>query len=115
MSSRNRYLKDMMDRRAATVFYSMLRALQAKMAMFGRVPQPAHVVFNNIICTWLSNDPMVRDRVTLEYITAVDDKTFLPVDFLKPGVRVLVAGRVGKIKDRSPENPGVRLIDNVLL
>ncbi|MEB3206206.1 MAG: pantoate--beta-alanine ligase [Vampirovibrionales bacterium] len=115
MSSRNQYLTQPADRRAASVFFNMLRALQAKIAIYGNLSQPASDILQSLVSTWLKNDPMVRDRVTLEYFTAVDDETFLPVDHLRPGVRVLIAGRVGSIKDRSPEQPGVRLIDNVLL
>jgi pantoate--beta-alanine ligase len=115
MSSRNQYLTHPADRRAASVFYNMLRALQAKIAIYGSLSQPASDIFKSLVATWLKNDPMVRDRVTLEYFTAVDDQTFLPVESLRPGVRVLIAGRVGYINSRSPEQPGVRLIDNVLL
>ncbi|MEB3245061.1 MAG: pantoate--beta-alanine ligase [Vampirovibrionales bacterium] len=121
MSSRNRYLTDPADRRAALTLYNILFAIQAKLSLQRQLP--AQATFQAICRTWLQNDPLTRDRVRLEYLQAVNETTLAPVETLERGVRVMIAANVGlsgqaasaQTPSASAAHASVRLIDNLKL
>lgn len=91
MSSRNQYLTRPDDRTAALSLSRTLFSLARALAERG-APQPASVLFAEVLAQ--TGDP----GFTLEYLEAVDDDTFEPVETLGPGVRLLMAGQVGPVR-----------------
>jgi len=109
LSSRNKHLVEPLDQQAALLLNQWLEGIEqlvkennnsiSAYEAFGTARQQ---VFDAI-------DPSVAQRFNLDYLLAVDNATFQPVDTLTPGVRLLMAAHIG-----SGENT-VRLIDNRLL
>ncbi|MDH4380145.1 MAG: pantoate--beta-alanine ligase [Vampirovibrionales bacterium] len=108
LSSRNKHLVDTLDQQAALLLNEWLIAIETLVKQSG--PISSYTSFGTARQQVFANiDPTVAERFKLDYLLAVDDATFQPVDTLKPGVRLLMAAHIG-----SSENT-VRLIDNRLL
>ena len=97
LSSRNAYLSGE-ERRAATVIYQGLR--EAKLAFKSGERNAARLI--EIVTQTINREPLAN----LEYVAAIDNETFQPVDHIgEETVLLAVAARFGK----------TRLIDNVIL
>ncbi len=107
ISSRNQYLTDPLDKQAAVLLARWLVALHEysnsnpnAMAYeaYGKAREQA----------FAGVDEGIVQRFALDYIVALDEATFLPVEKLTATARVLIAAHIG-----AEGGQRVRLIDNV--
>jgi pantoate--beta-alanine ligase len=96
MSSRNRYLQTEAQRQAALSLFRVLKEAQAAVLVADN-PLPARTTLDATVARALDK------RVRLQYLEAVDSRTFSPSETLQPGIKVLIAAWVDD----------VRLIDNL--
>lgn len=114
ISSRNQYLTDASDKAAALLLSRWLDAL-TNFVNQSQPNLPAYQAYGLARELAFADVPdAVKDRFHLDYIVAMDDTTFTPVDTLSPSTRILLAAWVG---DPPNEKNGhrVRLIDNHVL
>jgi pantoate--beta-alanine ligase len=105
LSSRNKHLTDPIDQQAALLLNQWLTAIEEQLQ--GKETVGSYEAFGNARQQVFTNvEPAISDRFTLDYLLAVDDATFQPVETLKSGIRLLMAAHIGE------EGKTVRLIDN---
>lgn len=105
MSSRNRYLHSSQEQRAALFLTETLQALQEQYqkASSTITKEMATLTAQTLLAQYKKKFPTIK--ITLEYLEAVNNDTFTPVNSLTKNTRILMAARIN----------GVRLIDNLLL
>lgn len=96
MSSRNRYLRTETQRRAALSLFRTLSEVRAE-TLAAEHPLPVRATLDTVAGRVLDK------QVRLQYLEAVDVRSFAPSETLRPGVKVLIAAWVDD----------VRLIDNL--
>ncbi len=98
LSSRNHYLKTALEKQAALVPSTVLNAIKQN---------TGHPDFKTLAKTlWidtLESLALTEETVTLDYLEAVNKKTFEPVNTLEANTKVLIACKISQ----------TRLIDNV--
>ncbi len=100
MSSRNRYLPSDCDRQQARLLSRLLMAVQELYRQGMETTDETLTLAKERVL-----DESLYPDFQLEYLAAVNDKTFQPVAILEDDSRILVAARIGN----------VRLIDNTLI
>jgi pantoate--beta-alanine ligase len=104
LSSRNSYLKSEAEKNAALLLSRILRRI-ADVVRQSAQPLPVRETMQGIVQSELQKlQPVPSDNLfRLQYLEAVDAKSFEPSDTLNAGVKLLIAAYVGD----------VRLIDNL--
>ncbi len=104
LSSRNRYLQNPEERAAALSLSRILMRLR-ETARSAPAPLSAQASLQEVTREILAGLNGAGDLLRIEYLEAVDQITFEPVEVLKPESKVLIAAYVNQ----------VRLIDNINL
>ncbi len=104
LSSRNQYLKTEMEREAALSLYRILNGVQERLTV-SKTPLPSQETLEAVSAAVLKEWQQAEVKLTVQYLAAVDQDTFLPVEQIQPGTRLLIAAYVNQ----------VRLIDNLAL